>query len=152
MSETRVCNVCGVEKPLTREFYGHNGYKNKDGVNAFRRTCRECIKARNRAKRLANLGEWRARELVRSQRYQAKKDRFIPSTELISGLWHEQEGRCYLCTAPLDRNKINVDHKTPVSQGGSNDEENLGLTCATCNKEKHGKSVEQYRQWQRESA
>ena len=33
MTETRVCNVCGIEKLLTREFYGHVGRKNAAGIN-----------------------------------------------------------------------------------------------------------------------
>lgn len=152
MTETRKCNVCGETKPLTREFYGHVGRKNAAGINPFRLTCRACMRAKYKAKREANIDEWRARELARSQKYYASKDGFIPSANLINTLWGEQSGACYLCTAPLDPNHINVDHKTPVSQGGSNRKTNLGLACATCNKEKHGKTVEQYRLWQLQSA
>ena len=152
MTETRTCNSCGVEKPLTREFYGHNGKKNNAGINPFRLTCRACLNARYKARRVANIDEWRTRESDRSKAYHANKDGFTPSANLINTLWGKQNGICYLCASPLDRNKINVDHKNPVSQGGSNRQSNLGLTCATCNKEKHGKTVAQYREWQRHSA
>lgn len=152
MTQTRICNICGTEKPLTREFYGHNGYKNSAGVNPFRRSCRACLNAKRRARREANIDQFRADELVRAKKYQSGKAGFVPSWNLINTLWGEQTGCCYLCCNPLDRNDINVDHKTPVSQGGSNRKTNLGLTCSNCNKEKHGKTVAQYRAWQFGSA
>ena len=73
------------------------------------------MRAKYKAKREANIDEWRARELARSQKYYASKDGFIPSP-ILETLLAEQGGACYLCTAPLDPNHLNVDHKTPVSQ------------------------------------
>lgn len=50
-----------------------------------------------------------------------------------------QKGLCWWCGKPLDRNKYDVDHITPVSRGGSNSARNIVIAHPTCNKRKHNK-------------
>ena len=59
------------------------------------------MRAKYKAKREANIDEWRARELA-AHKYYASKDGFI-ERDLINTLW-ATGGACYLCTAPLDPN------------------------------------------------
>ena len=62
---------------------------------------------------------------------------------------------CYLCKKPIDMqlkffNKItseHLEHKTPLSRGGSNDYENLGIACSRCNIRKHDKTVAEYKKY-----
>jgi 5-methylcytosine-specific restriction endonuclease McrA len=47
-----------------------------------------------------------------------------------------QVNRCYYCDKPLGRS-YHVDHKQPLSRGGSNNPSNLCCACPTCNLRKH---------------
>lgn len=55
----------------------------------------------------------------------------------------EQEGLCPYCGCVLG-DGAHLDHKTPLSRGGTNDESNLQWTCAACNLEKRAKTHEEY--------
>ena len=41
--------------------------------------------------------------------------------------------------------KLECDHKVPICQGGSNDDENLATACFPCNREKGPRTIEQWR-------
>jgi 5-methylcytosine-specific restriction endonuclease McrA len=45
--------------------------------------------------------------------------------------------KCVYCHVSLNNRKCHVDHVIPLSQGGSNDADNLALTCVDCNQAKH---------------
>ena len=67
-------------------------------------------------------------------------------------LYEQQDGLCYYCqdrllVSIMSYWSIDIDHKQPVSQGGSNDLENLCLACLYCNRSKHTKTEEQFRKW-----
>ena len=59
---------------------------------------------------------------------------------------------CYLCKKPIDMQlkffgKImseHLEHKIPLSKGGTNDYENLGIACNRCNCRKHDKTIAEY--------
>ncbi len=51
---------------------------------------------------------------------------------------------CYLCNEPVKFGNDAVDHKIPVSRGGINDFDNLGITHSRCNSIKNSKTVEEY--------
>ena len=67
--------------------------------------------------------------------------------EEIRELWDKQNGICYYCGkliySSLDKER-HIDHKLPISRGGSNDISNIALTCARCNLSKHTKTAEEY--------
>lgn len=52
---------------------------------------------------------------------------------------------CYLCLNPIEFKKDHLEHKTPVSRGGTNEYNNLGVSCKECNFRKHTKTEEEYR-------
>jgi 5-methylcytosine-specific restriction endonuclease McrA len=43
---------------------------------------------------------------------------------------------CFWCSKPLSATQRTIDHLIPLSQGGSNNFENLRLACPCCNKER----------------
>src|SRR5215213_10448687 len=52
---------------------------------------------------------------------------------------------CAYCGVPLPLEPvIHVDHKLPLSRGGSNDPSNLVLACAHCNLSKGAKTAQEY--------
>lgn len=50
-----------------------------------------------------------------------------------------QQGKCACCRVSLKETKHHIDHMTALSRGGTNDDSNLQLLCATCNLQKGAK-------------
>lgn len=50
-------------------------------------------------------------------------------------LWAKQSKQCYYCGEIIDwrGDKAHIDHKQPSSRGGTDEPDNLCLTCTTCN-------------------
>lgn len=68
-----------------------------------------------------------------------------PTPHEIGAILCSQDARCIYCAmliAPSVR--FDIDHKTPVSRGGSNDIANLQIACPTCNMKKQSKTHEEY--------
>jgi len=59
-------------------------------------------------------------------------------------LWHAQGGLCYYCVVPVPLRKTHLEHKHPVSRGGSDHEDNLCVSCEPCNLAKGNKTVEEF--------
>lgn len=55
----------------------------------------------------------------------------------------EQDGKCAYCGELLS-GPYHIDHKTPVSRGGTNDVSNLHLTCPRCNMKKGAMTHEEF--------
>lgn len=56
-----------------------------------------------------------------------------------------KSNKCYYCNKELKENdKITIDHKTPVSRGGSTKVENLVIACEKCNSEKADMTEQEY--------
>ena len=62
--------------------------------------------------------------------------------QLIVTLWRTQEDRCYYCKTRQAR--MQLEHKQPLSRGGTNDPTNLCLACAECNRQKGTKTEAEY--------
>ena len=56
------------------------------------------------------------------------------------------KGKCYYCGCEI-QDKKTIDHKTPVIKGGTNENDNLVLSCLHCNTQKGNKTEEEYRKW-----
>ena len=140
---TKTCKKCGEVKPATREYFGSTP------SGGLRSRCRACGRAYNKAY------DEKHPEKVRCRAYksQASRDGFIPSDLLKKQLFHEQDGVCALCCKPmdeahiLDSKHLQVEHLTPASKGGTNDERNLVLAHRSCNQEKKQKDVPEYLAW-----
>ncbi len=67
---------------------------------------------------------------------QCEKSRYI-AKETKRRIFHRAEGRCEFISADGKRcesqHQLEIDHKVPWSQGGSNDENNLQVCCKTHN-------------------
>jgi len=82
-----------------------------------------------------------ARERVR--RYRAKRALDDGSWFVLCARVYERDGKvCSYCGdtgGPFE-----IDHMTPVSQGGSNDLDNLTVACKPCNASKAGRALEDW--------
>jgi hypothetical protein len=69
------------------------------------------------------------------------------TVEELNQLWHEQRGFCYYCGELLYKtlNSVyHIEHKTPLSRGGTNDISNIVLSCAECNLRKGTKTDKEF--------
>jgi 5-methylcytosine-specific restriction endonuclease McrA len=92
--------------------------KNPDKVAVYKRTCKQ-----NR--RAAEAG-----------------DR-ITSDE-VSRVFLDCEGRCAYCIKDVSGEKWHVEHKQPLSRGGKNTVSNITISCPQCNWKKHNKTVKEF--------
>jgi 5-methylcytosine-specific restriction endonuclease McrA len=60
------------------------------------------------------------------------------SSNLVEILMEEQSGKCPYCLLDI-REKFSLDHYVPLSRGGSHEDDNIQLTCSSCNSRKGNK-------------
>lgn len=100
--------------------------------------------AAHAAKRLAQGEEWRranrdkARSYVRNRRARLKQASGTHTGEDIARQLRGQRGACWWCGKRFG-STYHVDHRIPISRGGSNGPENIVLTCPACNLKKNDK-------------
>ena len=65
----------------------------------------------------------------------------------LNALFEQQEGFCFYCGKLLFgsfETAFHVEHKVPLSRGGSNNIDNIALSCAKCNLSKHTKTHDEF--------
>lgn len=60
----------------------------------------------------------------------------------IQAQFNKQEGACFYCTKPMRR--YHIEHKTPLSRGGTNFPDNIVCACAGCNLRKGTRTAEEF--------
>ena len=56
---------------------------------------------------------------------------------------------CYLCLKPIEFKQDCIEHKIPLSRGGTHSKDNLDIAHRSCNCKKHNKTEEEYRATER---
>lgn len=131
------------ECPQCREIVPLKGFG--WSVSRLNRVCKECMPYRSKnggAK--AKRREYNQRLYVkaarkaRSANISAKKYDAPGTITMEDVLWSHghQLRRCFYCKCDLGKN-FELDHKNPLSRGGSNYISNVVLTCQSCNRKKH---------------
>ena len=85
------------------------------------------------------------RILVRNADYRARRegaDGFY-TTEDILRIYRDQKGCCYYC-GRFFGGVFTIDHKIPLSRGGSNWPSNLCCACRSCNSSKNNRTPEEF--------
>jgi len=116
---------------------------------------REQARAKGRARRAANLERARAATRAWRARNPAARTvaRHLRRSRLVGGrftaaewrellvAWH---GLCAYCSVG---GKMTVDHRVPLSRGGTNDISNVLPACMACNTAKHTKTESEFHAW-----
>ena len=72
------------------------------------------------------------------------------SDDLKRKLCQDQDYRCMYCGRKRAFTDLEIDHKTPVQRGGSDNLRNLQMLCPTCNKRKANQTDSEFRKRYRE--
>lgn len=131
------------------------GQENKDKIREASRRYREAHPeqyrenqrrfTRRRPERRREIGrEWARRNLEYRKAQKAKRRarelgaQGTHTRDDIQRLYEQADGRCWWCGKRVG-DDYHVDHRIPLSKGGSNDVANLVIACPFCNMSKHDK-------------
>jgi len=67
--------------------------------------------------------------------------------EIKKELLRKNGAICWYCGYDLTTNEIHIDHIHPRSEGGSDDIDNLALSCEFCNRAKFNRDVTVFLRW-----
>lgn len=162
----KCCNSCGEEHPATSEFFeprsDRPGKLRGQCKNCRRTKTRLRVRkwiAKNRTRHNTNCDRWRKTHPQRTKEILSKSKHAHPDANrkqcarrraLINGAegyhtvddikrqYKTQKGHCWWCGHKLGK-QYQVDHRIPLSKGGSNWPSNLVISCRHCNASKRDK-------------
>jgi len=135
---TKRCMLCSI---IFRR--GYNSSNWRGGLN------------KNKSHVLNRKKAWRQnnREKIykSNNEYQRRKNKTKLTIKTIQLIYEDNIKKygtltCYLCMKSIPFGKDQLEHKTPLSRGGTNEYSNLAISCQHCNCRKHDKTVEEYTQ------
>lgn len=143
-----------------REFKRRDPEKHRARTKAWKNANKERVRAfvRQRSRKLrtkinAQMREWRKNNLEHWHLYCRVYTQHRRKLEIaaegsftaadIKRIYADQEGRCYYCSTPLN-GSYQIDHKHPLSKGGSHYPSNLCCACTPCNRRKHAMTEAEY--------
>lgn len=162
-----ICNKCFIEKE-TIEFYQRNkickvcmcAHMNSEGYkknkNEWRKRRRHELGISKRYREdicPASNPFYKSMEYKRLHRKKYKYGKKTAGNLSIKKIQRVYEDNikkygtltCYLCEKPIKFGQDSLEHKIPLSRGGTNKYENLAIAHLSCNKKKHNKTENEYR-------
>lgn len=132
-----------ANKPRAHQAMKAWAHKNPEKVRSYH----EKVLAKNPGRKAKYHCTRRSRELASSP----------PDIDHLAAL--HKETRCYYCgielllvkNKPFNPQRLVVEHKTPVSRGGTNANDNLVAACARCNARKHKKTESEFFEYLRKN-
>ena len=124
----------------SRAYYKANLESMRVYARAYSRAYREAHPEKARAWQLANPEAVRAISHTRRARLRAAAGRFTAGQwRALVAFWSGLCAYCGMCWV------LQMDHRTPISRGGTNDISNILPACRSCNSEKHTRTEAEYR-------
>jgi hypothetical protein len=109
-----------------------------NGCNAINHKCyyKSIEQIVNIADGLVEMGNIASHKSQRKHNYSKYKKILFEGKNIYS--WHKFEPirNCYWCKRELTKENMTLEHKIPLSKGGSNRIDNLTLACKECNKQR----------------
>jgi 5-methylcytosine-specific restriction endonuclease McrA len=124
-----------------RNYYFANRERELAKAALWQRTNTDKVKVRNAKWATANPDA--VRSTVRRRRARLRGAEGNHTGSDILALFDQQQGFCAACSVDI-RNAYHVDHKMPLSRGGSNGPENLQLLCQFCNCSKGARTMKEW--------
>ena len=154
------CNKCLENKPIS------SFYRRGDNKSQYRSICKVCMnKISNKRTKIwrhekgiskkyipqHGLSQTKKyKRLYRQRRKYLMKGGGELSIKTIQQVYEDNIKTygtltCYLCLNPIEFGKDNLEHKIPLSRGGTNSRDNLDIACQRCNFKKNNKTEIEYR-------
>ena len=111
------CAKCHEIKSASADHFANSGKGYRSGLRPYCKACTKIDAAHRRAGKRQAKGTF--------------------TKDHVAKMNAAQAGRCWWCGRMLT--KYHIDHRIPLSRGGSNGPENLVLACPPCNLRKHAK-------------
>lgn len=80
---------------------------------------------------------------------EVRRSKFKLPVEKRNAIFAQSGFRCHYCGADGD---LTIDHKVPMSRGGSDDGDNLVACCRSCNSSKGTKAYDEFIAWRKSMA
>jgi 5-methylcytosine-specific restriction endonuclease McrA len=136
----KTCTTCGVTKLQTTDFF------NLLSSGHWRGSCKECRKAVSRKHHAENPSMTAARRSNYNDRKKSAIGSYTKSE--LDNLRAKQNNCCAYCGDHLNGSG-ELDHRTSLLHGGSNEISNLAWACRTCNRDKGSKSASEFFAWRK---
>lgn len=124
----------------TRRNYRENPDRKLEYQREYASKNADKIREQKREYRLANaekvLAQLRARQNARRARERQAEGNHTPDD--VRRQYDSQRGKCWWCGKKVGKN-YHVDHRVPLSRGGSNAPDNIVVACVKCNLSKHSR-------------
>lgn len=127
-----ICKRCHLERH--RQYHQENREHLINVASLYQRENREYVRTRKRLYYRANPEK--ARELDHRRRARKRNAEGSFTKEDVQLMLRQQKNKCWYCQKKLN-GKYHIDHRIPLSRGGSNNPSNLVLTCPKCNLSKN---------------
>lgn len=134
-SNEKWCCGCNMFR-LKTSFYKHSG--RKDGYTSWCKDCLRNYEQLHQRKKIVYLKDelsWWKKKVLR---------RNLPINPNYLFETYKENPNCYYCKFSLKDIDVHIDHKTPISRGGTHKNDNLVLSCEDCNRLKSNKTGKEF--------
>lgn len=128
-------------RAMFRRWRKANSEKMREAIRLWRKAHPERVRERVRRWKRANHEKVRASNHRRRARERQANGSF--SDNDIRQMFAAQQGQCYYCACDIGAG-YHVEHKIPLSRGGTNYPDNLALACPACNLKKGAQTAEEF--------
>jgi 5-methylcytosine-specific restriction endonuclease McrA len=128
-----------VARAIQRDWARRNAEKLREKDRQWREANPERVRERYRKWTQENRDKTRVYRQQRRARELNAEGSF--TAEDVARIFAEQGGRCAYCG---EERKLTIDHKKPLSRGGSNDLSNLVGACRSCNSRKGARELSEF--------
>lgn len=146
---------------MSKEYYAEYRIKNKEKISALQRKYYD----KNKQLTIDRSKQWKkdnpdkvkiSAATYRKNNYFFCKARSISkysknyiSPELVQIVYEDNIKKhgtltCYICLDKILFGKDCIEHKIPISRGGSNNYNNIEIACKSCNSKKYNKTISEY--------
>jgi 5-methylcytosine-specific restriction endonuclease McrA len=115
------------EKLQHKKYYQKNKLKIKEQIKNYREKNPDCHRVANK-----------------KRKYLKKTAKGTFTKELLKQKFDYYGNRCYYCN---NSDKLTIEHRIPLSRGGTNWPANLLPVCPSCNSKKGAKTEKEFKEW-----
>jgi 5-methylcytosine-specific restriction endonuclease McrA len=140
---------CGVISKSTQFKKGHKSYITEETKIKMRKSYNNLFCPINLPIGISYSYTKEYKRLVRKRYKYSRKMAGELSIDTIQRVYEDNIKRfgtltCYLCKNPIEIGSDSLEHKIPLSRGGTNNYENLDIAHRRCNSRKHNLTEEEY--------